>query len=164
MNKAIPSLVFLFLSCLLCVGLTLPTVPEAAIAKGALAFENTEQDMYINPFIPKLPEKKPEEVVPEIVEPPTTTPSVVVPPTGQPVGIGQPPTPTAIEPPELTINGLIWNSDLPQAIVNNEIVQLGDTVAEATIVGIHREGIDVTYQGVEFTINKDSSKPEDENE
>jgi len=125
----------------------------------SLALPDSEE-VYINPFIPKLPEKKP-EIVEEVIVPTAEE----IPPIAEEKGeVIEPPKPV-ITPPSLTINGLVWNSEFPQAIVNNQIVKLGDTIEGVTVVGIHREGIDITFEGTQFTINKDANdqKGDEEN-
>jgi len=57
-----------------------------------------------------------------------------------------------IIPPDLIIQGLIWNTDFPQAIVNNTIVTVGDIIDEAEILDINREGIMIKYKEKEFPI------------
>ena len=55
--------------------------------------------------------------------------------------------------PELLITGLVWNSNRPQAIVNEQIVGIGDTIDDVTITNIEQGGIEILYQGKHFTIN-----------
>ncbi len=124
----------------------------------SLALPDSEE-VYINPFIPKLPEKKP-EIIEEIVVP---TVEEIHPIVEEKVAVIEPPKPV-IEPPLLTINGLVWNSEFPQAIVNNQIVKLGDTIEGVTVVGIHREGIDITFEGAQFTISKDANDQKEDEE
>ena len=54
--------------------------------------------------------------------------------------------------PSVTISGLIWNSDRPQAIINGQVVDIGDTVNEMKIVRIEKDGIDLSYQGAIMTV------------
>jgi len=117
----------------------------------SLALPDSEE-VYTNPFISKLPERKP-EIVEEVIVPAVNE----IPPIAEKkVEVITQPIPI-IKPPSLTINGLVWNSEFPQAIVNNQIVKLGDTIEGVTVVGIHREGIDITFAGVQFTISKDTN-------
>jgi len=48
---------------------------------------------------------------------------------------------------KMTINGLIWNSDRPQAIIDDKIVDVGDYLGEVKIIDIHKEGVDVKFSG-----------------
>lgn len=49
--------------------------------------------------------------------------------------------------PALTVQGLIWNSDMPQAIINDQVVKLGDEISGAKIVKIAKDGITIQFQG-----------------
>ena len=60
--------------------------------------------------------------------------------------------PAEIQPPQLKISGLIWNSDRPQAIINNQIVNIGDQIENSTIKQITKTGIVIIFQKKEFTI------------
>jgi hypothetical protein len=54
--------------------------------------------------------------------------------------------------PQLTVTGLVWNSDRPQAIVNGQVANQGDTILGVKIVRIHKRGIDVAFEGATTTI------------
>lgn len=43
--------------------------------------------------------------------------------------------------PELTVQGLVWGSSMPQAIINDKVFKLGDSIEGAKIVEINREGV-----------------------
>ena len=60
--------------------------------------------------------------------------------------------PEEIKPPALTINGLVWNTDKPQAIINNKILGLGDVIEGATIVDINPAGTEILYEGKKFKV------------
>jgi len=101
-----------------------------------------------NPFIPQLPQK-------EIILPVTPTPQ---PPRILPTPVAQPslapqatitPIPTK---PEFKISGLIWDTDKPQAIVNDKIVTIGDTVELWLISNITREGVQVESSGYKYLL------------
>ena len=55
-----------------------------------------------------------------------------------------------ILPPPLTIQGLIWGVNIPCAIINNKVVRQGDSIDEAKIIEIRREGVDLLYKGKKF--------------
>ncbi len=111
-------------------------------------------DFPLNPFTPRLPPKPKIEPPPPPVQPAPTIEQPVRDEKSQPEI--SPATPSEkdvkIEAPSLTITGLVWNTDTPQAIVNNQIVKLGDVIDGASIQAIHREGIDISYVGTVFTI------------
>ena len=60
--------------------------------------------------------------------------------------------------PEMTITGLVWNSERPQAIINGKVLSVGDTWTdsqtkeEIKINRIEKTGIDVSYKGKTWTI------------
>jgi len=102
-----------------------------------------------NPFIPSTPKKK-EKPKPEpkpVKKPPERrTPQLWKPrPTK--------PAPRAItKAPSLKITGIVWNSDRPQAIINDQVIDIGDKVQNATIKEITKTEIKVEYGGKEFSI------------
>jgi len=56
--------------------------------------------------------------------------------------------------PTLSIEGLIWNTRMPQAIINGRVVRVGDTIEDVKILKIDKEGIGVEYQGESAFISK----------
>ncbi len=52
--------------------------------------------------------------------------------------------------PTLLLQGVMWQTDKPQAIVGDQLVGLGDKINEATIVGIFKSGIEVDVKGTKF--------------
>lgn len=109
-------------------------------------------DGFRNPFKPWLPkieeiiEKLPEPTKIEVVEPSDFTAKKVE-PTPQKKIIA----PVAV-PPNLVVNGLIWGTDRPQAIINNRVVSVGDTIENSEIIDINQNGVDVIFSNNLFTI------------
>lgn len=56
--------------------------------------------------------------------------------------------------PQLRIQGLLWASDMPQAIINGKIVGLGDYIEGVKIVAIQKDGVTVEYGGAPVFIKK----------
>ncbi len=54
--------------------------------------------------------------------------------------------------PKLTIEGIIWNSDMPQAIVDGKVVRIGDVIKNVEIIDIEKKGIIVNYNGEKVLI------------
>jgi len=54
------------------------------------------------------------------------------------------------EDPDLQVNGIFLDAKGNTALVNNEVVNEGDTIAGAKIVKITEEGVAFNYQGKEF--------------
>ena len=92
-----------------------------------------------DPFEPQIPRPQPE---------PGALPSGAP----QPTQVPQPQTKPKPVQPQLMISGIIWNSDRPQAIINNQVVDIGNKVNESTIVAINKSGVDVVFDGEKFTI------------
>jgi len=72
------------------------------------------------------------------------------------------PAPSAIRPPPVTLQGMIWGGPRPQAVIDGDVYDVGDAVAGATIVKITRRGVIVDVQGTTFeltpaTLNHDSA-------
>lgn len=63
-----------------------------------------------------------------------------------------------LKPPELTIQGLVWGKINPQAIVNDTVVSIGDTLQDAKILDISKEGIKVLFKGVIFLIKPQTAE------
>lgn len=109
-----------------------------------------------NPFKPQLPvaeESKEVQVIKPVIGRPKTAfqqPRQIL--QDKPL-IEKNPTAPAVTLPELKVSGLIWNSNRPQAIINDQVVDLGDTVNSAKIIDIRKDGIDVLYRGQQSTIN-----------
>lgn len=49
--------------------------------------------------------------------------------------------------PSLEVKGIVWGAELPQAIINNRVVKIGDRIEGACIVDISKEGITVFHGG-----------------
>lgn len=65
--------------------------------------------------------------------------------------------PLAKEPekplPALTVQGIIWDSKRPQAIINNKVLNLGDTISEARITDINKNGVTVSFYSREYNLS-----------
>ena len=55
--------------------------------------------------------------------------------------------------PKLVVHGIIWGSSLPQAIINNKEVKVGDTVEGADVVDISKEGVIILFAGIEHKLS-----------
>jgi len=56
--------------------------------------------------------------------------------------------------PKLTIEGIVWNSDMPQAIVDGSVVRIGDIIKDVEIIGIEKKGIIVSYNDEKVLIER----------
>ncbi len=55
--------------------------------------------------------------------------------------------------PALIVQGIIWGSNLPQAIINNKVVKVGDTLEGVDIIDINKEGVIVLFAGIEHKLS-----------
>ena len=81
--------------------------------------------------------------------------------------------PAVVEPeaevglPALRVDGMIWGSARPQAIIDGEVYDVGDVVKEAEIIGIDRKGVVLFYKDRKFILRPKNERRqigEDENE
>ena len=56
-------------------------------------------------------------------------------------------------PPALKVQGIIWGGKFPQAIINDKVVKVGDTIEGAQITDIKKEGITCLFQGRQFNVS-----------
>lgn len=57
------------------------------------------------------------------------------------------PSPVVGGLPHLEIQGMVWDSPLPQAIINNTVVRVGEVIEGAEILSIRKEAVYVLYEG-----------------
>lgn len=114
---------------------------------GKLSSQDFNLDIYNsnNPFKSKLPVK-----IEPVVKPP---PIPGNPQIGQNAGDLTAPV-IKKEPPVLNwkIKGIVWNSDRPQAIINDRVVDVGDIVDKAKIIAIRKAEIVVEIDGQKITV------------
>ncbi len=53
---------------------------------------------------------------------------------------------------EFTLEGIIWNAAKPQALIDGNIVKVGDKVGEAQVVEIKKDGVKMRDSEKEFYI------------
>ena len=122
-----------------------------------------------NPFVPQLPFTPEPEIITTETQPttPTTpeTPSTDITETPLTPTL---PIPEAEKPiqgkPTLVISGILWNSERPQAIVNGNIIEVGDkmfkvstdrgeVIDQLEFIGIDRSGVSVSFKDRTVVIN-----------
>jgi len=57
----------------------------------------------------------------------------------------------------LTVEGIIWGSSMPQAIVNNRVIKIGDELEGARVTGINKDGITLLMQDREYKLGPPSA-------
>lgn len=66
----------------------------------------------------------------------------------------EPPKPFEIRPlPPLEIQGIIWGSTMPLAIINNKVLKIGDTVGEVKIKEIAKGKVTVLFGNQEYILS-----------
>lgn len=62
---------------------------------------------------------------------------------------------TAIAPPSISIEGVLWGTSIPQAIINGDVYKVGDTLKDldAKIYKIEKNRIFIFYGGKLFEMN-----------
>lgn len=63
----------------------------------------------------------------------------------------------------LDVTGIVWGTDKPKAIINDEVFGIGDTVEGAEILNISKEGILLKYKDEEYLMKREKEKIEEEN-
>lgn len=58
-----------------------------------------------------------------------------------------------VPPPDLTVQGLIWGGNIPQAIINNKVVKVGDTIQGVKIISITKDGVTVLFEGMQYSLS-----------
>lgn len=84
-----------------------------------------------DPFQRQLP-KKPKVVAPVVKEP--------------------------VVPPDITVQALVAGGPFPQVMIDGRIWRVGDTVKDAIISQINKDGIEVLYKGEIFSLPGPSAK------
>ena len=118
---------------------------QGSCQEGALTepVSNTVIKDPFDPWLPKIEEKiemPPEEIKIDVARPPDVPPVIREAPVAE------------VSPPLLRISGLVWNTAEPQAIINDNIVKIGDIVQDSKILNIHKDGVDVMFLNKIFTI------------
>ncbi len=56
--------------------------------------------------------------------------------------------------PDLVIQGIVWNTDMPQAIVSGQVIRIGDTIEGLDVLKIEKQGITVNFYGKQILIKR----------
>ena len=62
--------------------------------------------------------------------------------------VPQPP----LKPPSLHLEGILWGTAKPRAIINRRVVGVGDTIDDAKIIAIGKQGVKVSFDEREFEL------------
>lgn len=76
---------------------------------------------------------------------------------------GEPTLPTGLDNVSLRVTGIAWGTDRPRAIINDQVVGIGDVVTgtenrldKIEVIDISKEGILVKYQNQQFLLKRAS--------
>lgn len=50
------------------------------------------------------------------------------------------------------VQGMVWNTNKPQAVINNNVVEKGDMIDGAEILEIRRDGVYVLFDGRQYIL------------
>jgi hypothetical protein len=53
---------------------------------------------------------------------------------------------------KLNVQGIIWGGKIPQAIINNKVLTIGNLIEGAEILSIEKKGITLSYNGAIFDL------------
>lgn len=53
---------------------------------------------------------------------------------------------------EFILNGIMWDKDNPYAVINNEVVKLGDKIGDKTVVEINEKNVVLEQDGQRHTL------------
>lgn len=103
-----------------------------------------------DPFLSQLPEPV---VIPKqpVVAPVEFVPKNVIEKVPVDVPIIVPNIPEVVKKPNMdsfVLKGLVWNSDTPQVIINDKVMDVGDEINGMRIVTITRDGVEFSSNGV----------------
>ncbi len=59
-----------------------------------------------------------------------------------------------------TLEGFVWNTKRPQAIINGQVVEVGSKIENAEILDIQKGGVKMRYKGKEFFLRPKKTEAE----
>ncbi len=61
--------------------------------------------------------------------------------------------------PALQVQGIVWGGSLPQAIINNKVVRVGDTIEGVRIADINKSGVAVFFDNRQYNLSTSAPMP-----
>ncbi|GEM_PF-3936933 len=119
-----------------------------------------ELDSIRNPFHSYLIKKKeiPPPPLPVVEKDPVFVQPRVDPPPPSPVV-----PPVFVNPVEvkddmsfmqnLKLNGVIWDTDMPQAIISDKVMKVGDQMDGAQVTAIDKKGVEILHNGFKYLLS-----------
>lgn len=62
------------------------------------------------------------------------------------------PTEDVFLPEGFLVQGMVWGVEPTKAIINDEVVSKGDTILDAQVLDIKKDGVHLLYSGKEFIV------------
>lgn len=62
----------------------------------------------------------------------------------------------ASNPPNVIVQGMVWDSEKPQAIINNKVLRVGDSIDGAEVTDIKKEGVSLKHGGIIYIFKPSS--------
>jgi hypothetical protein len=69
----------------------------------------------------------------------------------------------AVPLPSFSVQGLIWGGSMPQAVIDGQVLKVGDTIQDAEIVEINKDGVKLLYNKKIYKLGPPSSAAPDAN-
>jgi hypothetical protein len=61
-------------------------------------------------------------------------------------------SPQKLDLDKIKVQGVIWGSQVPQAIINDQVLRVGDLIEGAQIMSIEKKGITVSFNGEAYDL------------
>jgi hypothetical protein len=115
------------------------------------------RDPFLSYLIKKVEPPPPPPPVPVVVKPPEVPKPKIEQPTPvvvKPVIIPVPPAPKIDTGflKDLKLSGVIWDTDMPQAIISDKVVKTGDVINGSKITLIDKKGVEITHNGLKYLL------------
>lgn len=117
-------------------------------------------EAFLNKFFSdhKNPFSSPFKPAPTIKESPKNIIPVVVRPTAPVTSVplaSKPSPPISVKTLGLKLKGIVWDTERPQAIINDRVVDVGDTINQAKVMAIGPQGVELQYKGQKLTLKRE---------
>ncbi len=106
------------------------THPSDLASMASVPGEQKDEETFINPFISQIPQEIKTDLV-QNTQQQFVTPGVI---------------PEALTTPQFNVSGIVWRSKNLQAIINGEIVTIGDRVNNWVVSEITKDGVHMTFE------------------
>lgn len=150
--------VFIFWLFFSCVSAATPALAEEEKDEPPATEEFPDFSVLRDPFLSALPV---EEIIKTLIEPPGINNNNKQQSMAKASPLSQAPAPLPVLKPEkpvlpaFNLQGIVWGSDQPQAIINNKVFGIGDSIQGFKIKSISKNDIDLTSGGEEFHVHMD---------